>query len=158
MVRDIPENGVALAEEMKRRNLDFTNLATVEQTVVDSISVGKLYLNPPAISAEFERRYGDELYGAYQMSRVSAADLAVLTSRFVPKKQDESKLSADQYWHAHPELSEERYRPHRAAGDAESLRRAKAEVERFLAPKLACNMRKTMPTATYCCNTCPTMA
>jgi hypothetical protein len=57
------------------------------------------------------------------MSRVSAADLAVFTSRFVPKKQDESKLSADQYWQAHPELSEERYRPHRAAGDAESLRR-----------------------------------
>jgi hypothetical protein len=158
VVRDIPENGVALAEEMKRRNLDFTNLATVEQTVVDSISVGKLYLNPPAISAEFERRYGDELYGAYQMSRVSAADLAVFTSRFVPKKQDESKLSADQYWHAHPELSKECYRPHCAAGDAESLRRAKAEVERFLAPKLACNMRKTMPTATYCCNTCPTTA
>jgi len=91
VVRDIPENGVALAEEMKRRNLDFTN---------------------------------------------RAADLAVFTSRFVPKKQDESKLSADQYWHAHPELSEERYRPHRAAGDAESLRRAKAEVERFLASKI----------------------
>jgi hypothetical protein len=133
VVRDIPENGVALAEEMKRRNLDFTNLAAVEQTVVDSISVGKLYRNPAAISAEFEQRYGDELYGAYQMSRVSAADLAVFTSRFVPKKQDESKLSADQYWHA---LSEERYRPHRAAGDAESLRRAKAEVERFLASKI----------------------
>jgi hypothetical protein len=31
------------------------------------------------------------------MSRVSAADLAVFTSRFVPKKQDESKLSADQF-------------------------------------------------------------
>jgi hypothetical protein len=31
VVRDIPENGVALAEEMKRRNLDFTNLAAVEQ-------------------------------------------------------------------------------------------------------------------------------
>ena len=158
MVRDIPENGVALAEEMKRRNLDFTNLATVEQTVVDSISVGKLYLNPAAISGEFEQRYGDELYGAYQMSRVSAADLAVLTSRFVPKKQDESKLSADQYWHAHPELSEERYRPHRAAGDAESLRRAKAEVERFLASKIGLQYEKTAPTATYCCNTCPTRA
>jgi hypothetical protein len=51
---------------MKRRNLDFTNLAAVvEQTVVDLISVGKLYLNPAAISAEFEQRYGDELYGAY---------------------------------------------------------------------------------------------
>jgi len=83
VVRDIPENGVALAEKMKRRNLDFTNLAAVEQTVVDLISVGKLYLNPAAISAEFEQRYGDELYGAYQMSRVSAADLAVFTSRFV---------------------------------------------------------------------------
>jgi hypothetical protein len=44
------------------------------------------------------------------MSRVSAADLAVFASRFVPKKQDESKLSADEYWHAHPELSEERFR------------------------------------------------
>ena len=66
MVRDIPENGVALAEEMKRRNLDFTNLAAVEQMVVDSISVGKLYLNPAAISAEFEQRYGDERYGAYR--------------------------------------------------------------------------------------------
>jgi len=99
VVRDIPENGVALAEEMKRRNLDFTNLAAVEQMAVDLISVGKLYLNPAAISAEFEQRYGDELYGAYQMSRVSAADLAVFTSRFVPTKQDESKLSADQYWH-----------------------------------------------------------
>jgi hypothetical protein len=96
VVRDIPENGVALAEEMKRRNLDFTNLAAVEQTVVDLTPVGKLYLNPAAISAEFEQRYGDELYGAYQMSRVSAADLTVFTSRFVPKKQDESKLSADQ--------------------------------------------------------------
>ena len=142
MVRDIPENGVALAEEMKRRNLDFTNLAAVEQTVVDLISVGKPYLNPAAISAEFEQRYSDELYGAYQMSRVSAADLAVFTSRSVPKKQDESKLSADQYWHAHPELSEERYRPHRAAGDAESLRRAKAEVERFLASKIGLQYEK----------------
>jgi hypothetical protein len=66
VVRDIPENGAALAEEMKRRNLDFTNLAAVEQMVVDSISVGKLYLNPAAISAEFEQRYGDELYGAYR--------------------------------------------------------------------------------------------
>jgi hypothetical protein len=66
VVRDIPENGVALAEEMKRRNLDFTNLAAVEQMVVDSISVGKLYLNPAAISAEFEQRYGDERYGAYR--------------------------------------------------------------------------------------------
>ena len=37
-------NGVALADEMKRRNLDFTNLAAVEQTVVDLTSVGKLYL------------------------------------------------------------------------------------------------------------------
>jgi hypothetical protein len=127
---------------MKRRNLDFTNLAAVEQTVVDLISVGKLYLNPAAISAEFEQRYSDERYGAYQMSRVSAADLAVFTSRFVPKKQDESKLSADQYWHAHPELSEERYRPHRAAGDAESLRRAKAEVERFLASKIGLQYEK----------------
>jgi hypothetical protein len=63
VVRDIPENGVALAEEMKCRNLDFTNRAAVEQTVVDLISVGKLYLNPAAISAEFEQRYGDELYG-----------------------------------------------------------------------------------------------
>jgi hypothetical protein len=97
-------------------------LPPFKQTVVDLISVGKLYLNPAAISAELEQRYGDELYGAYQMSRVSAADLAVFTSRFVPKKQDGSKLSADQYWHAHPELSEEGYRPHRAAGDAESLR------------------------------------
>jgi len=159
VVRDIPENGVALAEEMKRRNLDFTNLAAVEQTVVDLISVGKPYLNPAAISAEFEQRYSDELYGAYQMSRVSAADLAVFTSRSVPKKQDESKLSADQYWHAHPELSEERYRPHRAAGDAESLRRAKkAEVERFLASKIGLQYEKIMATATYCCNTCPTMA
>jgi hypothetical protein len=142
VVRDIPENGVAVAEEMKRRNLDFTNLAAVERTVVDLISVGKLYLNPAAISAEFEQRYSDERYGAYQMSRVSAADLAVFTSRFVPKKQDESKLSADQYWHAHPELSEERYRPHRAAGDAESLRRAKAEVERFLASKIGLQYEK----------------
>jgi len=159
VVRDIPENGVALTEEMKRGNLDFTNLAAVEQTVVDLISVGKPYLNPAAISAEFEQRYSDELYGAYQMSRVSAADLAVFTSRSVPKKQDESKLSADQYWHAHPELSEERYRPHRAAGDAESLRRAKkAEVERFLASKIGLQYEKIMATATYCCNTCPTMA
>jgi len=142
VVRDIPENGVALAEEMKRRNLDFTNLAAVEQTVVDLISVGKLYLNPAVISAEFEQRCSDERYGACQMSRVSAADLAVFTSRFVPKKQDESKLSADQYWHAHPELSEERYRPHRAAGDAESLRRAKAEVERFLASKIGLQYEK----------------
>ena len=89
---------------------------------------------------------------------VSAADLAVFTSRSVPKKQDESKLSADQYWHAHPELSEERYRPHRAAAYAESLRRAKAEVERFLASKIGLQYEKIMATATYCCNTCPTMA
>lgn len=141
-------NGVALAEEMKRRNLDFTNLAAVEQTVVDLISVGKLYLKLAGISAEFEQRYSDELHGAYQTSRVSAADLAMFTSRFVPKKQDESNLSADQYWHAHPELSEERYRPDHAAGDAESLGRA--EVKRFLASKIGLQYEMTTPTATYC--------
>jgi hypothetical protein len=92
VVRDIPENGVALAEEMKRRNLDFTNLAAVEQTVVDLISVGKPYLNPAAISAEFEQRHGDELDVPRQCRRSHRVHQPLRSN-----KQDGSKLSADQF-------------------------------------------------------------
>lgn len=49
-----------------------------------------------------------------------------------PPAKDESKLSADDYWAAHPELAAERHKHDRARIAREETRKAESEVERFL--------------------------
>lgn len=53
-----------------------------------------------------------------------------------PAVDDESKLSADEYWAAHPELAAERHKHERAAAQAQAVAKAESEVERFLQTQL----------------------
>jgi hypothetical protein len=62
-------------------------------------------IEPSAVNIP-EDRYGDSIEGAYQISRVSAADLKLMTTPYsAPPAKDESSLSAGEYWAAHPELA-----------------------------------------------------
>jgi len=106
---------------------------TVLGAYLELASTGRLMLNPAAFGFEFEQRYGDELFGAYAMSRVSADDLKRMTTPFRTRQaDDESKLSADEYWKAHPELARARY------GDAYYIRPL-ADMQREAGAFLASN-------------------
>jgi hypothetical protein len=133
IVLDCQKNGAELIKKMKTRNANFTKFEDVELVLVDMISAGELYLNPAALGPQFEQRYGDELFGAYAMSRVSADDLKRMTTPFRARQvDDESKLSADEYWQRHPELARARY------GDA-YYARPLADMQRQTAAFLANN-------------------
>jgi len=96
---------------------------------------GGLMLNPSAVNIP-EDRYGDHIEGAYAISKVSASDLQLMTESYSPRTADESKLSANEYWKAHPELAAERHKHDRAAVAGEVFRKAESEVERFLQTQL----------------------
>src|SRR5215469_12667970 len=107
-------------------NKRYPTYANMRLAVTTLTSEGKLLLNPSAVNIP-EDRYGDSIEGAYQISRVSAADLKLMTEpHTAPPSKDESKLSADEYWAAHPELAAERYKHDRAAVQREEFCNAQA--------------------------------
>jgi hypothetical protein len=70
-----------------------------------------------------------------ESSRVTAADFKLMTTPY-RRASDESTMTADQYWKAHPELAAERYNHDWAAIEREAIRRGEAEVARFLSTQL----------------------
>ena len=117
-------------------NKCYPSYANLRLAVTTLACEGKLLLNPSPVSIP-EDRYGDSIEGPYQLSRVSAADLKLMTTPYsAPAVDDESKLSADEYWAAHPELATERHKHDRAAVQAQVEAKAESEVERFLQTQL----------------------
>jgi len=97
---------------------------------------GKLLLNPSAVGIP-EDKYGDSIEGGYQISRVSAADLKLMTEPFRPQSElDEIRaMSADEYYrseHGRP-LREERNRKADQYIFEQEVRQADAAVDFFLA-------------------------
>jgi len=132
VVIDCSQNGDIIGKAISDRNVNFLDRGQVERLVTDLTAPGSLYLNPAALGPEYEARYGDELCPGNQ--NITAADLKKFTTPNRPQseQQREARVSADEYWAAHPELAGERFKRERGIGDAEALRRAKAEVTRFL--------------------------
>jgi len=97
---------------------------------------GKLLLNPSAVGIP-EERYGDSIEGPYQISRVSAADLRLMTEPFRPQNErDEIRaMTADQFYASEHgrALREERNRHSDNFIREKELRQAEAAVEFFLA-------------------------
>jgi hypothetical protein len=128
-----PRNSNAITDYLLSNHF-FPNYDYIREAITTLASSGALTLDPSAVGIP-EDRYGDHVEGAYQISRVSAADLRLMTEPYRPAN-DESKMSSTEYWAAHPELAAERYKHDRAAIEREAIRRGEAEVERFLQTQL----------------------
>lgn len=129
------DNGAIVANAIKTRRVNFLDEAQLEALIVDLVSAGSVYLNPAALGAKYAQRYGeDELSPGNQ--RISAADLRVFTTRRSQSVQDESRLSANEYWDAHPELAAERHKHSRAAVERDAIAKGQSEVARFLQTQL----------------------
>lgn len=109
---------------------------TVRDTYLELAPTGKLILNPAALGAEFEQRYGDELSGPYAMSRVRAADLRAMTTPFRSQNEQDAirNMSADEFYKSEHgrALREERNRHADQAIREQEVRQAEAAVEFFL--------------------------
>jgi hypothetical protein len=154
-----PEDHAQLVEDMKRIKREFpavvsnkANSDVIAEWLLDQkcyptypnmrLAVttlaceGKLLLNPSAVGIP-EDKYGDSIEGGYQISRVSAADLKLMTKPFRPQSElDEIRaMSADQYYRSEHgrALREERNKHADQAIREQELRQAEAAVEFFLA-------------------------
>ena len=97
---------------------------------------GNILLNPSAVNIP-EDRYGDSIEGAYQISRVSAADLKLMTEPFRPQNEHDEirNMNADQFYKSEHgrALREERNRHSDNVIREREFRQAEAAVEFFLA-------------------------
>ena len=109
-----------------RQNLGVSAglLGAAAALMIDYVLVVAVGISAGVGAALLFRQRHDCVEGVYQISRVSAVDLKLMTEPFHPQSEREAvaAMSADTYWKQHPELAEERFRSHRAAGDAEALR------------------------------------
>lgn len=132
-VRNQP-NGEALAIYLLENRL-YPSYPSLVQAFTTLAVQGKLLLNPSAVNIP-EDRYGDELYGPHAMSRVSAADLKLMTTPFRSQTEPDAirKMSADEYYRSEHgrALREERNRHADQAICQQEIRQAEAAVEFFL--------------------------
>jgi hypothetical protein len=118
-------------------NRRYPTYGNIRMAVTTLACEGKLLLNPSAVGIP-EDRYGDSVegVGVYQISRVSAADLRLMTEPFRQQSEhDEIRaMTADQFYAcAHGRaLREERNRHSDNVIREKELRHAEAAVEFFL--------------------------
>jgi len=109
----------------------------VRDAFLDLVPTGKLILNPAALGADMEQRYGDELSGAYAMSRVSADDLRRMTMPASLQSEREAidRMNADEFYaseYGRP-LREERNRQADNFIREQQAQQEEAAVDFFLA-------------------------
>jgi hypothetical protein len=117
-------------------NRCYPTYGNIRMAVTTLACEGKLLLNPSAVNIP-EDRYGDSIEGAYQIGRVSAADLKLMTEPFRSQNEhDEIRaMTADQFYASEHgrALREERNKHADQAIREQELRHAEAAVEFFLA-------------------------
>ena len=117
-------------------NRRYPTYGNIRMAVTTLACEGKLLLNPSAVNIP-EDRYGDSIEGAYQISRVSAADLKLMTEPFRPQNEHDEirNMNADQFYKSEHgrALREERNRHSDNVIREREFRQAEAAVEFFLA-------------------------
>jgi len=127
-------NSDAIAEWLLDQKC-YPTYPNMRLAVTTLASAGAVTLNPSAVGIP-EDRYGDFIEGKYQISRVSAADLRLMTEPYRQQSEhDEIRaMTADQFYKSEHgrALREERNKHADPAIREKELRQAEAAVEFFL--------------------------